>query len=98
MLITPNTRKLFLAPSPKLLKDHFVYGGRRYFQTASKCLISQYGKHGFLPPIDRGAYEKISTKEFKQAKALYELEKKKYSDQLNGNLNKGVKTQLTFSF
>lgn len=95
-MIVPNSITVY--PAPSNYKDHFVFGGRRYFQTASKCLISQYGKYGFLPPINRGSYEKISTKEFKQAKALYELEKKKYSDQLSGNLNKGVKTQLTLSF
>lgn len=95
-MITPNSITLY--PAPHIYKEHFVYGGRRYFKTDSKCLISQYGKHGFLPPIDRGYYLKISTKEFKEVKALYDLEKKNYSDQLNGNLNKGVKEHLTLSF
>lgn len=95
-MIVPNSITLY--PPPRYYKEHFVYGGRRYFKTDSKCLISSYGKNGFLPPIDRGSYEKIPVKDYKKAKALYELDKKKYVDSLMGNLNEEVKQQLSFSF
>lgn len=95
-MISPNSITIY--PAPKRYKDHFIYCGRRYFQTDTKCLISQYGKYGFLPPIDRGGYEIISTKEFKQAKFLFDIEKANYEKYLNGNLNEEGKKQLTFSF
>lgn len=95
-MISPNSVTLY--PAPHTYKEHFVYGGRRYFKTDARCLVSQYGRYGFLPSIDRGVYEKIPVGDYKKVKALYDLEKKKYHDQLNGNLNKGVKTQLTLSF
>lgn len=95
-MIVPNSIRIY--PAPRLYKDHFIYGGRRYFQTDSMCLVSEYGKHGFLPPIDRGGYVKISTREFKDIKGCYDLEKKIYQDRLKGNLNEEVKQQLTFSF
>jgi hypothetical protein len=91
-MIVPNTQKIYSAPSYYL--DHFVVNGRRYFKTPARCLISDFGRYGFLPPIDRGLYLKISTKDFNIAKALYQSEKKKFMDRLNGNLNKGVKLTL----
>lgn len=91
-MITPNVQKIYPAPSYYL--DHFVVNGRRYFKTPARCLVSDLGRYGFLPPIDRGSYLKISTKDFNKAKALYDSKKKEFMDRLNGNLNKGVQLTL----
>jgi hypothetical protein len=87
-MITPNTQKLYLAPHVYI--DHFIYLGQRYYLTADKALISDYGKYGMCPPAGRGFYLVISKKEFKEAKASYELQKINFNKAINGYLNRGV--------
>lgn len=91
-MITPNTLKLY--PCPTSYLDHFVLNGRRYYKTAVRCLISDFGKYGMLPPKGRGWYLKIPTKDFNEAKKLYEIKRKEFNDRLNGNPNKGVQNSL----
>lgn len=91
-MITPNTQTLY--PSPSSYLDHFVFGGRRYYKTSTRCLISDFGRYGMLPPKGRGWFLKIATKDFNKAKELYEINKQKYMDALNGNPNKGVQNSL----
>lgn len=95
-MIQPNSYTSY--PFPTVYLESFIYQSRRYVKTHTKCLINDYGKYGFLPPLGRGAYLKISPKEYKIAKQGYELEKQKYENSINGNLNLEAKTQLTFSF
>lgn len=91
-MINPNSQKLY--PCPSFYLDHFVLNGRRYFKTSSRCLISDFGKYGMLPPLGRGCYLKIPVKDFNTAKKLYEEKRKEFMDRLNSNLNKGVQASL----
>lgn len=87
-MITPNSYTVY--PCPTNYREMFIHDGRRYFQTFTMYLISEYGQHGFLPPLGRGSYIKISAKEFKEKKSLYESAKKDYELSQMGYLNKGV--------
>lgn len=82
------SQKLYIAPTN--YTEHFVYLGRRYYLTADKALISDYGKYGMCPPMGRGFYVAISKKEFKEAQLGYQLQKINWQKALSGYLNNGV--------
>lgn len=89
-----NRSDVRLYPAPKTFDDMFILDGRRYFSSMRNYLISDYGKYGFCPPVDRGFYLKLSAKEFKECKARYEAKRFDYEKALAGNLNKGVQSTL----
>jgi len=98
MSIMQNSYQVYFAPNPKLVKDHFVLNGRRYFLLSDYALINEPNKNNFLPPPDRGFYLKLPIKDFKEAKALYDLKKNDWLKTV-GYLNEGVKKhQVSFSF
>lgn len=69
--IIPNTRKLYLSPNRDLVKDKFVFEGRRYYLLDNRALVSDYGRYGMLPPEDKGFYIEIPKGDFKKIKARY---------------------------
>lgn len=87
-MIQSNSQKIYFAPSSFI--EHFIYLGRRYYLTANRAIVSDYGKFGMCPPAGRGYYLLISKKEFKEAKELFELQKINFRKALDGYLNKGV--------
>lgn len=91
-MIASNSYTVY--PAPSIYKEMFVLDGRRYFATSSRYLISEYGRHGMLPPVDRGSYVQIPAKDFKAAKKRYEEKHCEYNKALAGNLNKGVQLTL----
>ena len=95
MVIIPNSRKLFLAPNPHLLEDHFVYMGRRYFLLSDYALISEPNQI-FLPPADRGFYIKLPKKDFKDMKKLYEENKTKWLKAIGYLKAGGVQSSFDF--
>lgn len=91
-------------PFPRIYTELFLFEGLRYIKTSlsPNYLVSDFDKNTilpkFLPPIGKGSFRSIPAGDYKKIKALYDLAKKKYSDEIEGNLNKGVKTQITLSF
>lgn len=95
-MIQQNSQRLYLAPNPQLVKDTFVYMGRRYFLLKDYALINEVNKYNFLPPANRGFYLKLPKKDFKDMKKRYEENKIKCLKSV-GYLKAGG-TQSTFSF
>lgn len=95
--IIPNTQKFYISPNPDLVKEKFVFEGRRYYLLDSYALVSDYGKYGMLPPEGKGFYLEIPKGDFKKIKARYieQIQKIIYATKC-GYLNKGgEKTQLS---
>lgn len=89
-------------PFPKNHVETFLFEGLRYVKTFTSpiYLVSDFDNNSslpkFLPPFGKGSFRSIPAGDYKKIKALYDLEKKKYSDM--SNLNMEVKRQLTLSF
>lgn len=94
--IIPNTQKLFLSPNPQLVKDTFVYMGRRYFLLSDHALISEQNKNHFLPPADRGFYVKLPKKDFKDMKKRHEENKTKWLKAIGYLKAGGVQNSFAF--
>lgn len=96
MSISLNNQRLFLAPNPQLVKDTFLYMGRRYFLLADMALINEPNRNNFLPPADRGFYIKLPKKDFKDMKKRYEDNKIKFLKAVGYLKAGGVQDSFTF--
>lgn len=94
--IQPNTQKIYLSPVNYL--NTFVFEGRRYYETSSMCLVSDYGKYGILPPAGKGFYLRIAKKDFLTVqKKFIDFKSRSLSALSSGYLKTGG-VQATFAF